>query len=53
MNKAIKEDEMGEIQIRLITAADFPNFEYRYMDWDVVVNGKPYQVIIIILKKCL
>ena len=41
-----REAKMGKIEdIRLITAEDIPGLKYRNMDWDVVVYGKPYQVI--------
>ena len=32
-------------EIKLITKEDFPNLNYRKLDWDVVINQIPYQVI--------
>lgn len=33
------------VDIRLITAEDIPNLKYTKLEWDVEVNGVPYQVI--------
>ena len=32
-------------EIHLIEKEDFPNIKYECLDWDVVVKGRPYQVI--------
>lgn len=35
----------SNVTIRLILEEDIPNLEYRKLDWDVEINGIPYQVI--------